>query len=114
MSIKYILYFRICDSVTVLVFFFLIKIIYHPAILIASVLYMSLVTTRSIQLLADWAIRQNGGLVMLIVSLVAVIVHFPNCFNNFSRFRSSYMYIINLFVYLVKNCHLIYTHSASF
>ena len=34
------------------------------------------------------------------VSLVVVIVHFLNCFNNYSLFRYSYMYIIMFITYI--------------
>ena len=37
---------------------------------------------------------------LIIVSLVVVIVHFLNCFNNFSRFRYSYMYIMLFITYI--------------
>ena len=37
---------------------------------------------------------------LIIVSLVVVIVHFLNCFNNFSRFRYSYMYIMMFITYI--------------
>ena len=37
---------------------------------------------------------------LIIVSLVVVIVHFLNCFKNFSRFRYSYMYIMLFITYI--------------
>ena len=83
--------------ICVIVFFYIIEIIYYAAInaiLIASVLYLSHVTTCSIHqmapLLADWAIC--GG-------QPPAIVHFLNCFNNYSRFRYSYMYIMMFITY---------------
>ena len=37
---------------------------------------------------------------LIIVSLVVVIIYFLNCFNNFSRFWYSYMYIMMFITYI--------------
>ena len=37
---------------------------------------------------------------LIIVSLVVVNIHFLNCFNNFSRFRYSSMYIMMFITYI--------------
>ena len=50
----------------------------------------------------------------LIVSLVVVIVHFLNCFNNFSRFRYSYMFIMLFITYICIFSDKLPSHIQTF
>ena len=68
--------------------------------------YLSLVTTRSI--------HQMAASDLIIVSLVVVIVHFLNCFNNFSRFRYSYIYIMMFINYICIFSDKLQSHIQTF
>ena len=51
---------------------------------------------------------------LIIVSLVVVIIHFLNCFNNFSRFRYSYMYIMMFITYICIFSDKLPSHIQTF
>ena len=51
---------------------------------------------------------------LIIVYLVVVIIHFPNCSNNFSRFRYSYMYIMMFITYICILSDKLQSHIHTF
>ena len=76
--------------------------------------YLSLVTTRSIHQPAQLTKWRPAASDLIIVSLVVVIVHFLNCFNNFSRFRYSYMYIMMFLTYICIFSDKLPSHIQTF
>ena len=90
------------------------------AILIVSVLYpgtwhlwqpVLFTTVGRLGNLTKWRPAASD---LIIVSLVVVIVHFLNCFNNFSRFRYSYMYIMMFITYICIFSDKLPSHIQTF